>query len=263
MALFKIHRGPETNLNSQPVHDGYAWFTKDKHNLYIDVDNERVQINAYAADVLLQTDITGAVIKEIDVDDLLLKEIAVTVEQGGTGHQSLTSNALLLGNGTDPIKLVSLTTGGVLLSDKVDGVKELKGVGALFAQADKMPEFGVLPIEAGGTGGTTQSSARQKLDVYSKSETDNIVSAATTVAYTTTLSANQWTNSGSEYTYNYANADLACGKAHNVPPLITYTSNQVEYSKIKHAEATPGTGIVFTMAEQPIADIGLIIIDVN
>jgi hypothetical protein len=40
MALFKIFRGPEDNLNSVPLHEGYAYFTEDKGNLFIDISNE-------------------------------------------------------------------------------------------------------------------------------------------------------------------------------------------------------------------------------
>ena len=67
MALFKIFRGPEDNLNSVPLHEGYAYFTEDKGNLFIDISNEeggRLQVNAYAAQVL-KNDTT-----EIDIDDI-------------------------------------------------------------------------------------------------------------------------------------------------------------------------------------------------
>lgn len=37
MALFKILRGQSTNLNSQDLHDGYAYFTPDDGRFYIDV----------------------------------------------------------------------------------------------------------------------------------------------------------------------------------------------------------------------------------
>ena len=36
MALFKPLRGAEENLDTQPLHDGYAYFTSDTHNFYID-----------------------------------------------------------------------------------------------------------------------------------------------------------------------------------------------------------------------------------
>lgn len=266
MSLFKIFRGPEERLNAQPLHEGYAWFTEDKHNLYIDVSEEpggRVQVNAYAADVLLQKDESGEVLKEINVDDLLLSDTAVSVAQGGTGLTTLTVNALLVGNGTDPIKLIPLTGNGVLVSDVTDGAKELTGAGALFASAaDNIPQFGTLPIEAGGTGGATAAAARTKLSIYSKSEVDNAIEAATAVAYSATLAANGWTAEGDIYVYQYNNVNLSCGKAHNVPPIITYTSNHEEYSKLS-GEATPEIGIQFTSPSQPTADIGIIIIDVK
>lgn len=261
MALFKINKGPETNLNAQPLHTGYAWFTIDKHKLFIDIDEEpggRVQVNAYGAEVLLKDD--GS---EIEVDDLLLKEIAVTVAQGGTGRDSLTANALLIGNGTDPVKLVSLTNNGILISDTTNGVKELKGTGALFASDTQEPEFGNLPVSAGGTGSNTAAGARSSLNVYSKSEVDDSIAQATTLAYTVTLQAAQWQTSGNQFTYTYTNTDLSCGKNHNVPPVITYVTNQQEYNNIDDAEATSGQGIVFTASKKPTADIQIIVIDVK
>ena len=61
----------------------------------------------------------------------------------------------------------------------------------------------------------------------------------------------------------YSNANLTCGKAGNVPPIVTYTSNLEEYSKIDHADATVGVGITFYTKEQPESDIALVIIDVK
>ena len=52
MALFKIFRGAEDQLNQIPLHEGYAYFTEDKQHLFIDISNEeggRLQVNAYAA----------------------------------------------------------------------------------------------------------------------------------------------------------------------------------------------------------------------
>lgn len=37
MALFKVLRGSSTALESQPFHDGYAYFTPDDGRFYIDV----------------------------------------------------------------------------------------------------------------------------------------------------------------------------------------------------------------------------------
>lgn len=72
MALFKIAKGPEDNLSDQPIREGYAWFTEDGHNLYIDIDDEtRVQVNAnYAkrlgnADDYIEIDNIEEVIKEL------------------------------------------------------------------------------------------------------------------------------------------------------------------------------------------------------
>ena len=37
MALFKVLRGSSTALSSQPLHDGYAYFTPDDGRFFIDV----------------------------------------------------------------------------------------------------------------------------------------------------------------------------------------------------------------------------------
>jgi hypothetical protein len=83
--------------------------------------------------------------------------------------------------------------------------------------------------------------------------------------FTTTLTTSGWTlsNDGAEYIYTYSNTELTCGAEGDIPPMITYSSNQEEYSKITSAEATAGTGIEFRIPEKPSADIGLIIIDIR
>lgn len=50
MALFKPFRGSRTSLNSQPLHDGYAYFCTDDGTFHIDCTDaegnlKRVQIN--------------------------------------------------------------------------------------------------------------------------------------------------------------------------------------------------------------------------
>lgn len=42
MALFKILRGKSTDLDNQPFHDGYAYFTPDDGRFYIDVQLDTV-----------------------------------------------------------------------------------------------------------------------------------------------------------------------------------------------------------------------------
>lgn len=78
-----------------------------------------------------------------------------TVAKGGTGKGTLTTNAVLLGNGTTAIKEVASASG------------------AFYATAaNAEPQFGTLPVAQGGTGATSPADARTSLDVYSKSETD-------------------------------------------------------------------------------------------
>lgn len=260
MALFKIFKGNETDLNSVPLHEGYAYFCEDTCNLWIDVSNEaggRLQVNAYSAQVLANS------VMEIDVDDIFLKTMVASVEQGGTGRSSLTVNALLVGNGIDPVKLVGIDEGAIVMGESTNGVIGLKGIGALFALNEGFPEFGTLPIAVGGTGGTTAEEARTNLEVYSKEEMDEQIGAATTLAYTTTLFVDLWEADGDAYKYTYSNTELTCGKNGDVPPIITYSSNIEDYNKLdpENTIATPGTGIVFKAIELPTADIGLIIVD--
>lgn len=267
MALFKIFRGPENELNNVPCHNGYAYFTEDYGNLYIDIgDNEgdRVQVNAHYADALIKrSQETGEIISEIDIDDLVLKDATIAVNRGGTGRQTLTVNALLIGDGENAVKMVPITDGQVVVGDTTSGVRAVGGTGILYSLTANAPQFGIAPISVGGTGGTTQAEARTNLDVYSKGEVDTNVGAATTLAYTTTLLTNGWSSNGDKFTYSYINTNLSCGKNHNVPPIVTYTSNLDEYSKIESAEATASSGIVFTISEKPKNNIGLIIVDVK
>lgn len=88
------------------------------------------------------------VIGAITLEDLS----ALTVALGGTGRASLTTNAVLTGNGTSAVKLVS-TANGALYATAANGA----------------PVFGVLPIAQGGTGGTTAATARSSLGLKSGS----------------------------------------------------------------------------------------------
>ena len=265
MALFRIFKGAESGLNAVPCHEGYAYFTQDSGKLFIDIastEGSRVQVNAYAAETLMKETAEG-VFEFIDVDDLLLKNAVLSVNQGGTGANTLTVNALLVGNGENPIKMIAIDANGIVAGDATNGVKSLTGTGILYTLADGAPQFGIAPIEVGGTGGNTATKARENLDVYSKAEVRTEVGKATSNTYTTTLIASGWIGSGDTYTYTYNNSSIKCGANGNTPPLITYSSNQDEYSKINSAEAEPGVGIVFTTGTRPTADIGLIITDLG
>ena len=76
---------------------------------------------------------------------------AATVQKGGTGKQTLTSNAVITGNGTNAVNEVSTANG------------------ALYATGSgNAPQFGTLPIAQGGTGATTAANARANLSVDEK-----------------------------------------------------------------------------------------------
>ena len=80
-----------------------------------------------------------------------------------------------------------------------------------------------------------------------------------TISYSATLTPANWTANGSHFVYNYSNTSLRAF----VCPIITCTSNTNEYGHINDAEATGGSGIVFTATKKPTANIELIIIDMG
>lgn len=265
MALFKIFRGPENELNTVPCHEGYAYFTEDTGNLFIDIAStpgSRVQVNARLADSLKA--VVDGTVREFDVDDFILKTATIMVNNGGTGRQTLTLNAILLGNGTGQVKMVTVEEGAIILGgDATEGLKGLKGTGALYAATDGAPQFGTLPLTAGGTGGTTAEQARENLEVYSSETVDRKVGEVTTLAYEYTITVDSWLEDSStgKFTSTYAQANLKCGKNGDVPPTITWVTNLEDYSNIDSAEATKGSGITFTTSKKPKADIKVIIID--
>lgn len=69
---------------------------------------------------------------------------AVPAENGGTGRSTLTGGAIITGNGTDPVGLLS-------------------GTGAVYANTSNSPQFGTLPVSCGGTGVTTLEALRTAL----------------------------------------------------------------------------------------------------
>ena len=80
-----------------------------------------------------------------------------------------------------------------------------------------------------------------------------------TISYSATLTPANWTANGSNFVYNYSNTSLRAF----VCPIITCTSNTSEYGYINDAEATSGSGIIFTATKKPTANIELIIIDMG
>ena len=80
-----------------------------------------------------------------------------------------------------------------------------------------------------------------------------------TISYSATITPANWTANGSNFVYNYSNTSLRAF----VCPIIACTSNTNEYGYINDAEATSGSGIIFTATKKPTANIELIIIDMG
>lgn len=68
----------------------------------------------------------------------------LTVPNGGTGKNSITSGALVKGNGTS-------------------AVGEVIGTGAVYATTSGSPQFGTLPVNCGGTGVVTLDAFKEAL----------------------------------------------------------------------------------------------------
>ena len=249
MALFKIYSGTADEFPSNyALHPGYAYFFEDSGELVIDTNNGRIDVKVSQLIKTVNGEVTF-----VDVDDVLT----------AADDNGLTKNAILVGGENNTVRAIAIAAGSVVLGDATNGVKGINGTGALYATTSGAPSFGTLPISAGGTGATTAAAARTNLDVYSKGETNNKIDEVTTLAYSATLAQASWVQSGDTYTYTYSNTNLKCGKNGNVPPIITWTSNQDDYNKIDDAQATVGTGIIFTANKAIEGDIGIIIVDVK
>lgn len=66
------------------------------------------------------------------------------VENGGTGKVSITSGAIVKGNGTN-------------------AVGEISGTGALYSATSGNPQFGTLPVNCGGTGAVTLDALKENM----------------------------------------------------------------------------------------------------
>lgn len=83
------------------------------------------------------------------------------VRNGGSGRATLTSNAVLAGNGTSAVKMISTASG------------------ALYAtSAGGAPQFGVLPLAQGGTGASSAANARANLGLGSAATANSSAFAA-------------------------------------------------------------------------------------
>lgn len=230
MALFKIYRGLKSEL-PKTMHEGFAYFVEDTGALFIDVSNtQRVQVNALNADGLKLEN--GDV---INADEVLTTSDIVNVENGGTGAGTLQVNALLLGNGTDPIKMIVIPK-----------------------------DYFVLGSDTEGVVGKSKEEILNLLSVYTKTETNSKVDEVTSVAYTDgVLKADGWKADYNLFSQSYIQTRLKCGKNGAVPPIVSYLSNKADWSKIIFAEATPGEGIKFYCQDVPVADIKIVVLDVK
>lgn len=112
-----------------------------------------------------------------NMNDLAQNVENLQVANGGTGRQTLTSGAILTGNGANP-------------------VGQLTGTGAVYATSNGNPTMGTLPVSCGGTGATSLDALRTALGL----STAGFVVQASAPSDTTKL----WINSTNS-TMNYYN----------------------------------------------------------
>lgn len=117
----------------------------------------------FTSDELVAMSNVNARITDLNSDISTLNgKFPVSVANGGTGQNTLSSGEILLGNGTSGISstsclsvskggtgVTSLTSGDILLGNGTNGISSVT----------------TLPITSGGTGATTASSARTNLNV--------------------------------------------------------------------------------------------------
>ncbi len=106
MALFKILRGPSSELNKLEIHDGWCYFTPDTGLFYIDYNGERIPLNAAGSSSL-----DGAVLEHETLNDskveipssALLSKVADALNDrinaieagGGSGGNSDSSESII------------------------------------------------------------------------------------------------------------------------------------------------------------------------
>ena len=103
------------------------------------------------------------------------------VSYGGTGNTSLTSNQVVLGNGSSALKTTSATGTGALYRTSTTGA----------------PSFGVLPVAQGGTGVTSISELQNLVGGGGSSSDVNVTQNATTTNASYPILLKGTTTSGS------------------------------------------------------------------
>ena len=122
------------------------------------------------------------------------------VSRGGTGQISLTSGNILLGNGDSAITSTSC-----------------------------------LSIDKGGTGSTTESNARSNLSVYSKSETDTLLSSKAPYEIKSSTDFNSMTTPGLYTMRSSSTNSPSGGSYHSLIVLKSDTGNYVQQLAIKES----------------------------
>lgn len=135
----RIYLVPKADAGTQDLFDEYLW-ANDAWE-YVDTKHVAVDLTGCVQKEegkgLSTNDLTAELKKAYD--DAYAHALSThTVPMGGTGKKTHTVNSVLIGNGTSAVKNVAAKAGAFYST----------GINIL-------PQFGVLPIAAGGTGGNT------------------------------------------------------------------------------------------------------------
>lgn len=274
MALFKPYSGTSAELAQVPIHDGYAYFTTDDSKLSVDINGTRYSANAKNADGLVDGDgsLTADGIKNL-INNLSINTINITLDKANSRYVGT------LVNPTDGIgDLVKLNFidskiietidmyfymndtkyyFGDMLGPTLRKHSQYKGVYLTFhtTNATGIHMFYMLNV----FGQDSDTTLRNNLEVYSKTEVDNKladINVETYKNYSISVSSSGWTADGTtgNYKYVYTNTALKCGSDGNMAPIISYENDSTspvssaaldDYAKIYNAICTAGVGITF------------------
>ena len=195
MALFKPFRGTRAALDSQELHDGYAYFCTDDGSFHIDyVDSDgnlqRKQINAKDAETL-----TGMSLDEIkntildsaktytdtQIDSHNHNDTYYTEAEIDSKISAVNTSINNITNGNTTVAKAEEATHATSADSATTATTATKlgssTVGSstqpIYLNSGTATKVSYVGTAYGGTGATTVAGARTNLEVYSKSEVDS------------------------------------------------------------------------------------------
>ena len=266
MALFKISKGQSENLSSQPLTEGYSWFTPDDGKFYIDAKPssssavQRIPLNAHLADNLrtpVKISLTTGALGNTNFDGSKDVQISVTslkeayLDWGGrnlTGQYSALDAALVPVLGAN--RLAFMPAAGVTIEYSRDGGSTWTNYGA----SDQMK---VQLFDGEGTslrlGGDSSQTGVDKSNYQVRVTIDSVAAKVYTqlkkfvIDISTEGSTGSWvtidgktrTNvtAGTDTWTTFINRQGISGwsafNVINVNGITTYSNNNAQYQKLR------------------------------